>query len=119
ELFRRPERLLDVHRIDASPDLQHLEPHCLTIAPRVARDEVAAVELPDELRRSELVVVVDLDDAMAAPLQLVQRRGGESALLDAYVHALHDAEAWAVAGGLRALLVIGDAYHHLRMALRL
>src|SRR5437899_2255237 len=96
-----------------------LKPYCLAIAPRVARDEVAAVELPDELRAAELVVVVDRDDAMAAALQLLQRRGGEAAFLDAHVHALHDAEARTVAGGLRALPVIGDARHHLRVPLRL
>ena len=41
------------------------------------------------------------------------------AVLDAHVHALHTAEARAVAGRLRVLAVVGDAHHHLRVALRL
>src|SRR5438093_8897804 len=59
ELFGGPQRLLHVYGIDASPDLQHLEADGLSIAARVTRDEVAAVQAPDELRAAELVVVVD------------------------------------------------------------
>src|SRR5688572_23846350 len=96
-----------------------LETDCLTVSARIARREIAAVELPDELRGSELVVVVDRDDAMAAALQLFQRRGREARFLDADVHALHEAKARAVAGRLRALAIVGDAHHHLGVALRL
>src|SRR6185503_6263861 len=88
-------------------------------APRVARGAVAAVELPDELRAAELVVIVHGDDAVAAALQVLDHAGRKAAFLDADVHALHEAEARAVARGLRALAVVGDAYHDLRVALRL
>src|SRR4029077_10565637 len=74
---------------------------------------------PDELRAAELVVVVDVDDAVAAALQLLQRGRGEAPFLDADVHVLHEAETRAVARRLRALAVVGDAHHHLRVALRL
>src|SRR5688572_30947385 len=40
----------------------------LSVAARVARAEIAPVELPQELRAAELVVVVDGDDAVAARL---------------------------------------------------
>src|SRR5919197_4485202 len=103
----------------AVPVFRGLETDCLAVAPRVARDEVAAVELPDKLRGSELVVVVDRDDAVAAPLQLFERRVRKAVFLHAHVHALHEAEARAVARRLRALLVVGKAHHHLRVALRL
>src|SRR5581483_5451306 len=96
-----------------------LEADGLAVAPWVARDEVAAVELPDELRAAELVVVVDGDDAVAAALQLLERRRRKAVLLDAHIQALHEAKARAVAGGLRALAIVGDAHHHLRVALRL
>src|SRR5207237_3253374 len=101
------------------PDFYWLKPDPLSIAPRVAGDEIAAFERPDELRGSELVVVVDGDDVMAAALQLLERGGGEAVVLDAHVHALHEAKARAVAGRLRALAVVGDAHHHLGMTLRL
>src|SRR5258706_16197365 len=45
-----------------------LKPDRLTVPARVAGDEVAAVELPDHLRRAELVVVIDFDDAGATAL---------------------------------------------------
>src|SRR5712691_5730223 len=55
----------------------------LTIPARVARCEIAAVELPEELRGAELVVVVHGDDPVPAALQLGERLRGEIALLDA------------------------------------
>src|SRR5499425_3367922 len=55
---------------------------------------------------------------MPAAVQLLERAHRE-AVLDAYVHALYDAEARTVAGRLRALVVIGDAYQYLCVALRL
>src|SRR5439155_24523192 len=88
----------------------------LAVAARVARGEVAAVELPDELPAAELVVIVDGHDAVAAALQLVDDRRLKPAVLDAHVHALHEAKARPVAGGLRALPVVGNAHHDLRMA---
>src|SRR4029434_8469629 len=75
-------------------------------------------ELPDHLAAAELVVVVHRHDAVPAALQLLER-GRREAVLDAHVHALHDPKARAVAGRLRALLVVGDAHHHLGVALRL
>src|SRR6266513_1214446 len=98
--------------------LTGLETYCLPVAARIAGGKVAAVELPDHLAAAELVVVVHGDDAMPAALQLLERSSGE-AVLDAHLHALHDTEARAVAGRLRALLVVSDAYHHLCVALRL
>src|SRR5690242_18898073 len=56
---------------------------------------------------------------MAAALQLFQRRGRVAGFFHADVHALHDAEARAVARRLRALAVVGDAHEDLRVALRL
>src|SRR6266540_6968004 len=95
-----------------------LETYCLPVAARIAGGEVAAVELPDHLTAAELIVVVHRHDAVPAAPQLLDRGGGE-AVLDAHVHALHDAEARTVAGRLRALVVVGDAHQHLRVALRL
>src|SRR6266566_1980552 len=95
-----------------------LETYCLPVAARVTGGEVAAVELPDHLAAAERVVVVHRHDAVPAALQLLERGCG-GAVLDAHLHALHNAEARAVAGRLRALVVVGDAHHHLRMALRL
>src|SRR6266545_5099766 len=102
----------------SDPDFFGLETYCLPVAARIAGGEVAAVELPDHLAAAELVVVVHRHDAVPAALQLRERSSGE-AVLDAHLHALHDSEARAVAGRLRALLVVGDAHHHLRVALRL
>src|SRR3954470_24757006 len=82
QFLGRPQHLLDVDRVGSSPDLQHSETNCLTIAAGIAGDEVTAVELPDKLRAAELVVVVDRDHAMPAPLQLLDYRGLESAVLD-------------------------------------
>src|SRR4030095_3593781 len=93
-----------------------LETYCLPVAAGIARGEVASVELPDHLATAELVVVVHCHDAVPAALQLLERSSGE-AVLDAHVPALHDTEARAVAGRLRALLVVRDAYHHLCVAL--
>src|SRR5512135_3645020 len=90
----------------------------LPVASRVARGQIATVQLPDHLRAAELVVVVDRDDAVAAALQLLERRRRKAAL-DAHVQALHPAKARAVARSLRILPVVGDAHHHLRVALRL
>src|SRR5439155_19848502 len=95
-----------------------LETYCLPVAARIAGGEIAGVELPDHLAAAELVVVVHRHDAVPAALQLFERGCGE-AVLNAHVPTLHDAEARAVAGRLRALLVVGDAHHHLRVALRL
>src|SRR6185503_1922920 len=128
ELLGRPQHLLHVDRVGPTPNLQHPPPlspsfssetYGLAVAARIARGEVAPVELPDELRAAELVVVVDGDDAVAAALQLLERRRGEASFLDAHVHALHEAEARTVARRLRALTVVGDAHHHLRVPLRL
>src|SRR5919109_2127013 len=94
------------------------ETYCFPVAARIAGGEVTAVELPDHLAAAELVVVVHRHDPVTALLQLVERGRGE-AVLDTHVHALHNAEARAVAGRLRALLVVGDAHHYLRVALRL
>src|SRR5216684_2665369 len=47
-----------------------LEANGLPVPAGIARAAVAAVELPDELRAAELVVVVDRDDAMAAAFEL-------------------------------------------------
>src|SRR5438874_8594241 len=69
-----------------------LKPDGLSVTARVARDEVAAVERPDELRGSELVVVVDGDDVMAAALQFLEPGSREAVVLDAHVHALHEAK---------------------------
>src|SRR5882724_7042451 len=95
-----------------------LETYCLTVAAGIAGGEVAGVELPDHLAAAELGVVVHRHDAVPAALQLLERGCGE-AVLDAHVPTLHDAEARTVAGRLRALVVVGDAHHHLRVALRL
>src|SRR5688572_7024517 len=73
------------------PQRQASEPYGLAVAARVAGGEVAAVELPDQLRAAELVVVIDVDDAVAAALQLFQRGGGEAPVLHAHVHLLHEA----------------------------
>jgi hypothetical protein len=86
---------------------------------RIARGDVAAVGLPDELRAAELVVVVHLHDAVTAALQPFQGSWRKAALLDAHVHALHEAKARTVARGLRVLAVVGDTDHDLRVALRL
>src|SRR5258705_13395274 len=51
-----------------------LESYCLSISARIAGREVAAVELPDELRGAELVVVVHGHDPVPAALQLRDRR---------------------------------------------
>src|SRR5690606_21358908 len=90
----------------------------LPVAARIARREIAAVQLPDKLRAAELVVIVHRHDPMPARLQCFDG-GRREAVLDADLHALHDTEARAVAGGLRALAVVGDAHQHLRVALRL
>src|SRR4029453_5673977 len=82
-----------------------LETSCRPVAAGIARGEVASVELPDHLAAAELVVVVPRHDAVPAALQLLERSSGE-AVLDAHVPALHDTEARAVAGRLRALLVV-------------
>src|SRR5687768_12411755 len=66
-----------------------LEADRLSVAARIARRQIAAVELPDELRRAELVVVVDVHDAMAAALELLQGLRGEASFLDAHIAALH------------------------------
>src|SRR5512146_62654 len=95
-----------------------LETNRLSVAARIARREVAAVELPDHLRAAELVVVVDRDDAVAALLEALQGRRRKAAF-DAHVEALHPAKARPVARGLRVLAVIGDAHHDLRVALGL
>src|SRR4029434_294514 len=95
-----------------------LETYCLAVAARIAGGEVTAIELPDHLAAAELVVVVHRHDLVAAALQLLER-GRREAVLDAHVHALHDPKSRAVAGRLRALLVVGDAHHHLGVALRL
>src|SRR5437868_8388228 len=96
-----------------------LKAHRLPIAPRIARDEVAALERPDELRAAELVVVIEGHDAMAAALQLFQGRGRKTVFLNGDIHALDEAEARAVARRLRALTVVGNAHHDLRVPLRL
>src|SRR6266498_4006086 len=98
------------------PDFFGLETYCLPVAAGIARGEVAGVELPDHLAAAELVVVVHRHDAVPAALQLFERSSGE-AVLDAHVPTLHDAEARTVAGRLRALVVVGDAHHHLCVAL--
>src|SRR5262245_35855452 len=95
-----------------------LKTHCLSVAARIAGGEVAVVELPDHLAAAELVVVVHRHDAVPSALQLLERVCGH-AVLYAHLHALHDAETRAVTSRLRALAVVGDAHHHLCMALRL
>ena len=55
---------------------------------------------------------------MAAAGEFLEHRGREAAL-DVDFHALHDAKARAIGGGLRILVVVGDAHHHLHVALRL
>src|SRR5688572_20755532 len=104
--------------LSTSPPRQASVAHRLAVAPQVAGGEVAAVELPDHLAAAELVVVVDRDHLVAAPAQLLDG-AGRHVVLDAHVHSLHHAEARAVAGGLRALAVVGDAHQHLGVALRL
>src|SRR5256885_566538 len=101
------------------PQRQALEPHRLAVAPRVAGDQISTVQLPDRLAAAELVVVVDRDDAVTAALQLLEHRGLKSVVLHADIQALHHPEARAVARGLRALAVVGDADQHLCVALRL
>src|SRR5262249_44454910 len=98
----------------ASASAKTLEPDRLTIPARITCRVVAAIEPPDELSAAELVVVVDVDDLVAAVLEAGGDLGREAAFLDAHVHALHKAEARAVAGRLRALAVVGDAHHDLR-----
>src|SRR5215212_9178347 len=50
----------------------------LAVAARVADRQVAALQLPKHLRAAELVVVVDVDDAVAAALQLLEGGGREA-----------------------------------------
>src|SRR5262249_59219578 len=73
---------------------------------------------PDRLAAAELVVVVDGDDAVPELSQAIDDLRRHD-VLDADVEPLHPAEARAVARRLRVLAVVGDAHHHLRVALRL
>src|SRR4051812_36264170 len=91
----------------------------LPVAARAARGEVTALQLPCQLGAPALVVVAGHHAAVAAALLGFERGGRVAALCHAGVEGLHDAKARAVAGGLRALSVVGDAPEHLRMPLGL
>src|SRR5256712_5916359 len=91
----------------------------LSVAARIARGQITAIELPDQLRAAELVVVIGhRNDLVAAAREVFQRRRRETRF-DADFQALHDAVARPVARRLRILAVVGDAHHHLGVALRL
>ena len=71
------------------------------------------------MRAAELVVVIGhRNDLVAAAREVFQHRRRETRL-DADFQALHDAVARPVARRLRILAVVGDAHHHLGVALRL
>src|ERR1700694_2002996 len=121
----RPPTVPETYETDrnaSSALVQHrgrrLQTHRLAAAPWVACREIAVLKPPDRLAAAEQVVVVDRNELMAALAQLVQRCRREAAL-DAHLHALQRAETGAVAGRLRVLAVVGDAYHDLHMPLRL
>src|SRR5882757_3512865 len=72
----------------------------LPVAARVARRQIPVGKAPDRLTAAELVVVVDHDEIVAAPTQLVDRCPRE-AVLDAHLHVLQPAEPRSVARRLR------------------
>src|SRR3989454_358115 len=91
----------------------------LAVSAGIAGGKITAVELPDQLRAAELVVVIGhRNDLVAAAREVFQHRRRETRF-DADFQALHDAVARAVAGRLRILAVVGDAHHHLGVSLRL
>src|SRR6266403_1802553 len=91
----------------------------LAVSTGIAGGKITAVELPDQLRAAELVVVIGhRNDLVAAAREAFQHRRRETRF-DADFQALHDAVARPVARRLRILPVIGDAHHHLGVALRL
>src|SRR2546422_9060268 len=96
-----------------------LKAYGLAVSAGIARGKITAVELPDQLRAAELVVVIGhRNDFVAAAREVFQDRRRETRF-DADFQALHDAVARPVARRLRILAVVGDAHHHLGVALRL
>src|SRR6478736_1803903 len=76
---------------------------------------IAVLEAVDELRAAEAELrTVGRDEALAAARELLAHLGGDL-LLEAHGHVVVHDPARAVAAGLRILVVVREANHHLDM----